>query len=88
MAVFVDNAAVPYRGKARYHLMADTLAELHAFAQTAGIKRCWFHNTRGHPHYDITSEQRSAALELGAQAVTTKALVRQFRNSGAFAPRR
>ena len=79
MAVFVDDAAIVYRGKPRYHLMADSLQELHVFAVQAGIKRCWFHNTRNYPHYDVTQEQRNTALGLGAQALTSKDLVLRFR---------
>lgn len=83
MAVFVDDAAIVYRGKPRYHLMADSLEELHAFAQAAGIHRCWFHNTRNYPHYDITGEQRQVALAVGAQPLSSRDMVRRFRNKGA-----
>jgi hypothetical protein len=36
------------------HLVCEpySVANLHAMAQTLGIKRCWFHGGR-HPHYDI-----------------------------------
>lgn len=75
MAVYVDDAAILWKGKARYHLAADDLDELHAFAKAVGINRCWFHRTRRRPHYDITGPQREAALEAGAQAVTARELV-------------
>lgn len=35
------------------HIVADSLEELHKFAEQIGIKRCWFEGTKkGHPHYD------------------------------------
>lgn len=49
--------------------MATTLDELHTFAARAEIKRCWFHATKGAPHYDITQEQRDRAIALGATPV-------------------
>ena len=76
MSTFVDDAAILYKGKQRYHLMADSVAELHAFAMRAGVKRCWFHNTMRYPHYDITEVQRGAALELGAQPLSSREMVR------------
>lgn len=30
-----------------------TVPALHAMAAALGIKRCWFHADRRHPHYDI-----------------------------------
>lgn len=73
----MDDAALVFRGKPRYHLMAATLAELHSFCATAGIKRCWFHNTAGAPHYDITEEQRTRAIALGAEAVRFRDIKRR-----------
>lgn len=29
------------------------VANLHRMAQELGIKRCWFHASSAHPHYDI-----------------------------------
>lgn len=76
MATYVDEAAIPYKGKVRHHLSADSIAELHAFAANISIAKCWFHKGARHPHYDITSAERSAALEAGALAVTSKELIR------------
>jgi hypothetical protein len=39
------------------HMVADSLAELHAFASSIGLKRIYFHGVRkGHPHYDLTNK--------------------------------
>lgn len=75
MTVWVDNAAVLFRGKPRFHLAASSLPELHAFAERAGVRRCWFHPGQ-RPHYDITEEQRARALDLGAVPVSPRTLVR------------
>lgn len=86
MSVFVDDAAIPYRGKNRYHLAADSVQELHVFAAGIGIKRCWFHPSARFPHYDITGPQREQALAAGARAVTSRELVARMhclqRNTG------
>lgn len=38
----------------KIHVVADTLEELHIFAQTVGISKNWYEGVRkGHPHYDI-----------------------------------
>lgn len=75
MTVYVDNAAILYKGKLRHHLTADSLAELHGFAAKISVKRCWYHKAKLHPHYDITDGQRDAALAAGAQAVTPRELL-------------
>jgi len=76
MSAYVDEAAIVYKGKARHHLTADSVAELHAFAAAVGIARCWFHRASRHPHYDITCPQREAALAAGAHAVDSRQLMR------------
>jgi len=70
--IYVDDAAIPYKGKLRYHMTATSLEELHFFARSIGVKRCWFHRARTHPHYDITEDQRTAALDGGASLVSSK----------------
>lgn len=59
------------------HLIADTVEELHAFAQSIGLKRCWFENHRK-PHYDFpkTLNHRQLAIQNGAILKTTKELVK------------
>lgn len=68
MAVYVDDYLVPYRGRRICHMIAATEAELHAMAQALGISERWFHRD----HYDVTEEQRAAALALGAVAVSAR----------------
>jgi len=70
MAVYVDNAIFPWRGRRWAHLMADDLEELHAFAARLGIPRRKFQDRRSGAHYDIDEAMRTAALQLGAVAVS------------------
>ncbi len=70
MAVYVDNAVFPWRGRRWAHLMADELEELHAFAARLGIPRRKFQDKRSGAHYDIDEAMRTRALELGAIAVS------------------
>lgn len=79
MAVYVDDAAILYRGRPRYHMTADSLEELHAFAQRLGIHPGWFHRGARHPHYDIHEDERTHALALGAQQVDRRTIVRVAR---------
>jgi hypothetical protein len=53
------------------HLFADTLDGLHAVAERAGLKRSWFQDKPGFPHYDLMSERtRDAAAKAGAIALS------------------
>lgn len=60
---------------------ADSVAELHAFAASIGIARCWFHRGAKIPHYDVTTAQRNAAMRAGAIAVTPRQFVRNHRGA-------
>lgn len=68
MAVFVDNVRVQWRGRLWCHLVADSAEELHEFAIRLGLRRAWFQHSASYPHYDVTIEVRTLALELGARA--------------------
>lgn len=66
MAVYVDNARIQWRGRLWCHLVADSIDELHLFAERIGMRKEWFQHAASYPHYDITLERRCLALELGA----------------------
>ena len=70
MAVYVDDAVHAWRGERWAHLMADTLAELHAFAALLGIPRRAFQDRPSGAHYDVTAAMRERALALGAMAIS------------------
>jgi hypothetical protein len=81
MAVYVDDARIPARVgrlESRWsHLVADTDAELHAFAVRLGLRRAWFQASPAAPwrnHYDVTEGKRRQALGLGAVSITWREL--------------
>lgn len=67
MAIYVDNEQIPWRGKLWCHLVADSLPELHEFAQRLGLRRSWFQTGSIYPHYDVTIAVRAKAIALGAK---------------------
>lgn len=76
MASYVDDAFILYKGKLRCHMTADSIEELHQFAQSIGVKRCWFHSSaKRYPHYDITDVQRDFAIANGCIPVNQYELV-------------
>ena len=70
MAVYVDDAVTLWRGKRWAHLMADTLDELHAFAERLGLPRRAFQDKTSGAHYDVTAQLRERAIALGAVPVS------------------
>lgn len=74
MAVYVDSL-IDYGWKygPSCHLIADTVDELHDFAQRIGLKRAWFQTGKsGLPHYDLTAGRRKQAVALGAVELTRR----------------
>jgi hypothetical protein len=79
MSVYVDplkewGGSKEFRWKKSCHLFADTVGELHVFAEKLGMKREWF-QVKHIPHYDLTERRRQYAVEMGAKEVSTKFLV-------------
>jgi hypothetical protein len=70
VAVYVDDAVTLWRGRRWAHLMADTLAELHAFAAALGMPRRAFQDKTSGAHYDVSAEQRTHAIALGAVPIS------------------
>lgn len=72
MSVYVDHAFAFGewgRWSGGGHLQADSVAELHAFAERLGLRRGWFQSTPGRPekdHYDLTEAGRLLAIGHGA----------------------
>ena len=73
MAVYVDDAVTLWRGKRWAHLMADTLDELHAFAERLGLPRRAFQDKTSGAHYDVTAQLRERAIALGAVVISRHA---------------
>jgi hypothetical protein len=79
VAVLVDNAVWPWKGRRWAHLVSDqSYDELHAFAARLGIPRRAFQDD----HYDIPADLREKALALGAEAVNGRQLVVRLRRAG------
>lgn len=79
MTVLVDAAIWPFEGRKWAHLVSDTsFDELHAFVEQLGIPRRAFQGD----HYDVPTDYRDRAIELGAEAVTSRELVRRLRAAG------
>jgi len=59
------------------HMVSDSIEELHSFAQSIGVKKCWFENKKGknQPHYDIKGYTVSRAMREGAKIVSRKKLL-------------
>lgn len=86
MAVYVDplmRRGWILRGRevANCHLFTDSLdlTELHALAETIGLRREWFQDEASVPHYDLTPLRREKALIVGAVAVDRRQAVMIWR---------
>lgn len=77
--ILVDPASWSWRGSRWAHLVSDeSYEELHRFAAELGVPRRAFQGD----HYDVPSEYRARAIELGAVAVTSRELLRRLRAAG------
>jgi len=73
--VYVDDAEVPKHGLTWFHLMADSIQELHTFAAEIGLESRAFHRGARHPHYDVTAAQRRRAIRFGARSISAREAV-------------
>jgi hypothetical protein len=66
------------------HLISDTsLEELHAYAVSVGIKRCWFHASSKYFHYDIPKRRRETfATTYQIQIITAQEIVGKLKAAG------
>jgi hypothetical protein len=79
VTILVDPATWPGRGRLWCHLVSDvSLAELHAFAERAGIPRRGFDRD----HYDVPEERRADVIAAGALPVSSRELVRRLTAAG------
>jgi hypothetical protein len=79
MAILVDPAIWPGRGRYWSHLVSDSsFEELHAFARRLGVPERGFERD----HYDLPAEYRDAAIALGAIPVSSKELVARLTAAG------
>jgi hypothetical protein len=79
VTILVDQAIWPWRGRRWAHLVSDvSYDELHTFAARLGIPRAGFQGD----HYDVPADYRERAIELGAEPVDARDLVRRLRAAG------
>ena len=84
MSVYVDSL-LPVHSNAKWrwdtscHLMADTVEELHDFAQSIGLERRWFQSRVDFPHYDLSPDLRLRAVEAGAIELARREFVWKVR---------
>lgn len=81
MAVYVDPPQWPLGNMVMCHLYADTTEELHAMAERIGVRRRWFQDREGFPHYDICKTKRARAVQLGAVEVDRRFTARFARGN-------
>jgi hypothetical protein len=80
VAILVDEARWPWRGRRWAHLVSDSsYDELHLFAAHLGLPRHIFQGD----HYDVPTEIRTRAIRLGARPVSSRELVMRLRAGGA-----
>lgn len=79
MTVFVDEQRawgwkMHGREVQSCHMFSDQvdLSELHALAQSIGLKRAWFQDKKTAPHYDLVPSKRIAAVAAGVVAVSCR----------------
>jgi hypothetical protein len=76
MAVYVDDARIPWRGRRWSHMVGETAEELHRAAEVLGLGRERVQDRGRTLHYDLPEEWRMRAIELGvAEAITWRELV-------------
>lgn len=83
--IYIDKLfrSPAFRHELWCHMTADTLTELHAFAQHIGLKRSWFQPRppASTPHYDLTPGKRAQAIKNGAREVATLELIKIWRKN-------
>lgn len=83
VAVLVDEARWPWRGRLWAHLVSDSsYDELHELARSIGLRRIGFQGD----HYDVDETDRARALAAGAVAANSRELVRRLRAAGLRRP--
>lgn len=67
-----------WRWTSSCHMFADSVEELHEFANKIGMRREWFQDKKL-PHYDLTAKRRQLAMQYGAIEVDSVWVKQQLR---------
>ena len=79
MAILIDKPIWWHRGERWSHLVSDTsYDELHEFVDQLGVPRRAFQGD----HYDIPERYFQACVDLGAELIDSRVLVRRLRDAG------
>lgn len=78
MSVYVDNYFYQYGRMKMSHMIADTLEELHAMAESLGIRH-WFQDSASFPHYDLCKSKRQCTIGAGAVPLERRDFVHTMR---------
>ncbi|TQL47783.1 uncharacterized protein DUF4031 [Homoserinimonas aerilata] len=79
MAILIDQPMWPAHEMLWSHLVSDTsLDELHDFAKRAGLPARSFDLD----HYDVPESRHAELVDLGAEPVANRELVRRLQASG------
>ncbi len=85
VSVLIDPPRWPAHGRLWAHLVSDhSLAELHDFAQAAGIPARGF----DHDHYDVPDERYDGLVAAGAVPVTSRVLLSRLTAAGLRRPKK
>lgn len=57
-----------------------SVENLHKMAQELGIKRCWYHSSKDHPHYDIP-KRRIAEIHARCTVVSPRDILKIMKGS-------
>lgn len=77
--ILIDEPRWWFKGRKWSHLVSDeSLVELHEFADRAGIPRRGFQGD----HYDVPEGSYADLVDLGAQPVASRELVRRLKAAG------
>jgi Protein of unknown function (DUF4031) len=79
VAILVDPAAWPSRGRLWCHVVSDvSFGELHAFADHCGLPERAFDRD----HYDVPADRRDEVVAAGATPVSSRELVQRLTGAG------
>lgn len=82
MTAYCDDPDWERDGEASGHLLADTLEELHAFAERIQLARCYFMGGCLTPHYQLPARMYALATEAGVERLSRKDFMRKVAQVG------
>jgi hypothetical protein len=80
MPVYVGDIEYPFGRMIMFHMVADTLEELHNMADKIGVNRKWFQDHKHSlQHYDICKSKKKLAIGFGAIEMSDREIVIKFK---------